>query len=144
MKLTTNFYLRELEASNKAKQIGIDNSLPAYLLRNAQAIADTLQLVRDEIKQALFISSGYRCESLNAAVGGAYNSQHLLCLAADIYADGYTPEQLAAVVVIKGIEFDQLIIEHAGGKSWLHISVQPKNRHEFLKWDGQKYSVVSK
>lgn len=44
MKLTTNFYLSEFEASSKAKELGIDNTMPRtpFMLHNAKALAERL------------------------------------------------------------------------------------------------------
>lgn len=46
MSLTKNFTLAELVNSDTAKGRGIDNSLPPYLMRNAQALAERLQPLR--------------------------------------------------------------------------------------------------
>lgn len=130
MILTKNFTLAELVYSNTAKARGIDNSLPPYLMRNAQALAERLQFIRDTLGVPITISSGYRCPELNKAVGGSKTSQHQLCLAADIHAKGYTAQELFEVIAGSNFGFDQLILEKVGGKEWLHISVQPKERND--------------
>lgn len=128
MILTKNFTLAELTYSSTAKARGIDNTLPPYLMRNAQALAERLQLIRDTLGAPITISSGYRCPELNKAVGGTKSSQHQLCLAADIHAKGYTAQELFELIAGSNFGFDQLILEKIGGKEWLHISVQPKER----------------
>lgn len=45
----------------------------------------------------VIITSGYRCEEHNRAVGSVRNSQHLLGNAADIVVDGVTPKEAATV-----------------------------------------------
>ena len=65
MNLTKNFTLAELVYSDTAKARGIDNSLPPYLMRNAQALAERLQLIRDTLEVSITISSGYRCRHNN-------------------------------------------------------------------------------
>ena len=128
MNLTKNFSLAELTYSNTAKARGIDNTLPPYLMRNAQALAERLQLIRDVLRAPITISSGYRCPELNKAVGGTKSSQHQLCLAADIHAKGYTAQELFKLISGSNFGFDQLILEKIGGKEWVHISVQPRER----------------
>lgn len=128
MILTKNFTLAELTYSSTAKARGIDNTLPPYLMRNAQALTERLQLIRDTLGAPITISSGYRCPELNKAVGGSKTSQHLLALAADIRAKGYTAQELFELIAGSNFGFDQLILEKIGGKEWLHISVQPKER----------------
>ena len=130
MNLTKNFTLAELVYSTTAKARGIDNSLPPYLMRNAQALAERLQLIRDTLGVPITISSGYRCPELNKAVGGTKSSQHQLCLAADIHAKGYTAQELFELISGSNFGFDQLILEKIGGKEWVHISVQPMERND--------------
>lgn len=139
MQLTKNFTLSELTESKKARELGIDNSLPPYLMRNAQALAERLQIIRDVLKTPITISSGYRCYELNKAVGGSKSSQHLLCLAADIHAQGYTASQLFGAIQKMNISYDQLIIERVGLKEWVHISVQPYERNEKLGYTNGVY-----
>ena len=130
MNLTKNFTLAELVNSDTAQSRGIDNSLPSYLKRNAQALAERLQLIRDALGVSIVISSGYRCPELNKAVGGTKSSQHQLCLAADIHATGYTAQELFKAISDGNFGFDQLILEKVGGKEWVHLSVQPKERND--------------
>lgn len=139
MQLTKNFTLSELTESAKARELGIDNSLPPLLMRNAQALAERLQIVRDVLLVPVYIPSGYRCEALNKAVGGSYTSQHQLCLAADIYADGYTASQLFGAIQKMNVSYDQLIIERVGLTEWVHISVQPYERNEKLGYTNGVY-----
>ena len=130
MKLTNNFTVAELTHSDTAKARGIDNSLPPYLMRNVKSLAERLQLIRDALGVPITISSGYRCQELNRAVGGALGSQHQLALAADIHAKGYTAQELFKFISGSNFGFDQLILERVGGKEWVHISVQPKERND--------------
>lgn len=139
MQLTKNFSLREITASAKAKELSIDNSIPPLLMRNAKALSERLQIIRDVLRVPVYISSGYRCEDLNIAVGGAYTSQHQLGLAADIYADGYTAQELYDAIQKMNISYDQLIIERVGLKEWVHISVQPYERNEKLGYTNGVY-----
>lgn len=130
MNLTKNFTLAELTHSDTSKARGIDNSLPPYLMRNIKELAERLQLIRDALGVPIAISSGYRCPELNKAVGGSKNSQHQLGLAADIHAKGYTAQELFNFISGSNFGFDQLILERVGGKEWVHISVQPKERND--------------
>lgn len=130
MKLTNNFTLAELVYSDTARTRGIDNTLPPYLMRNAKALAERLQLIRDALGVPITISSGYRCHELNKAVGGSKSSQHQLALAADIHAKGYAAQELFSFIADNNFGFDQLILERVVGKEWVHISVQPRERND--------------
>ena len=92
MKLTKNFNLSEFDCHDGTK-------VPTEFIPNAQKVANNLQVLRDHLKVPIRITgSGYRTPSHNKKVGGAKNSQHLTCSAADINADGYTPKQLATEI----------------------------------------------
>lgn len=130
MRMSKNFSLVELVHSDTAKARGIDNSLPPYLMRNAKALVERVQMIRDALGVPIAISSGYRCPELNKAVGGKPTSQHQLGLAADIHAKGYSAQELFNKIKTLKIPFDQLILEKVGGKEWVHISVQPKERND--------------
>ena len=49
-----------------------------------QELIDSLEYLRDALNKPLKITSGYRCEKHNAAIGGEANSQHCLGKAADV------------------------------------------------------------
>ena len=142
MKLSKNFSLQEFQYSYTADSNGIDNTAPAYLYSNLKTLAERLQLIRDAIDMPITISSGYRSPELNAhpKIKGSKTSQHLLGLAADIVCSKLSAQALYEVIVDLGISFDQLIIEKANGKEWVHISVQPTERNEKLRYDGDNYT----
>ena len=142
MRLSNNFTLAEFEKSATADANGIDNTMPRtpFMLHNAKALAERLQLIRDALNAPLLIGSGYRCHTLNKLIGGADNSQHTIALAADIYTPERTAQQLFDFIVSLDISFDQLIIEKAGGKEWVHISVCASERNEVLEYNGATYS----
>lgn len=71
---------------------------------------------------------------LDAAIAGVYvdhqQARHQQALAADIHAKGYTAQELFKVISGSNFGFDQLILEKIGGKEWVHISVQPRERND--------------
>lgn len=73
----------------------IDEQLPVYL-----------QMIRDHFGAAIIITSGYRCTSYNAKIGGAKGSRHTKGQACDFYIYGVEPlkiAQYAESIGIKGI-----------------------------------------
>jgi uncharacterized protein YcbK (DUF882 family) len=54
-----------------------------------------LEMLRDLIKRPIIVTCAYRCPKHNAEVGGVPNSYHVQGCAADIYAAGLTPYELA-------------------------------------------------
>lgn len=70
--LTKNFTKSEFECPCGCGQQSVDMEL-----------AEKLQLLRDKVDRPLKITSGYRCITHNAAVGGSQNSKHRYGMAAD-------------------------------------------------------------
>lgn len=119
MQLSPHFSLAEFTASSKAVQLGIDNTPPAHIVENLKRVAILLEEVRELAGHAVGITSGYRCPTLNKAVGGEPVSAHLLGLAADIHVVGIPHKELALMIRDSGIEYDQLIYEI----DWVHIGL---------------------
>lgn len=120
MQLSEHFTTEELTASQIATRRRLDNQPPPFELGNLRRIAALLEEIRALVGKPVTVSSGYRSAALNAAVGGARNSMHVLGLAADINVPGMAPRALAELIRDSGIEFDQLIYEG----TWVHIGLQ--------------------
>ena len=131
MNLTQHFTLAELTASNKAKQLGIDNTPAPELVPRLVMVAEMLERIRATLNCPVVVTSGYRCERLNLAVGGATTSDHPQGHAADIVSPRYgtateVARALAPLVSVLGI--GQLILEGVRGKQWVHVSTHVPER----------------
>lgn len=125
-RLSEHFTLRELLASETARARAIENvpdeQALVYLTRTAQV----LEIVRAELgNRPVVVTSGYRCEALNRAVGGSRVSAHLDGRAVDFVVPQYgAPERVARVVAGLGfVAFDQLILEVFGSRRWVHLGL---------------------
>lgn len=123
--ISKNFSYREFEKSATADRLGICNVIITVRVRDAvRALTlNILQPLRDFLKLAVLISSGFRCRELNIAVGGVDTSQHTKGEAADIYVlleDGsrMPSVELARIIIQLGLPFDQLIIY----PTFVHVS----------------------
>lgn len=119
MNLSPHFTLAEFVDSQTATRKGIDNTPSPDIVANLTRVAALLEKIRTLVGGQIRISSGYRCPALNRAIGGASNSAHMLGLAADINVPGMTPLEVAKLVQLSGIMFDQLIYEG----TWLHVGL---------------------
>ena len=81
------FSINELTSSATALREGIDNrpNKCAYHLLHV-LVDQLLDPIREAWGEPIVVSSGYRCKQLNALVGGAKYSHHILGCAADIIA----------------------------------------------------------
>jgi len=138
--VTMHFTIEEMYASDTAKRLGIDNKPTTQKMINLVYLcAHVLEPLRVAMNEPIKIGSGYRCEKLNKAVGGVYNSQHLKGQAADLCIDGDIQKGRRWFNYIKDhLPFDQLIWEHnpKTGSYWVHVSyVFPdfgKNRKQVI------------
>lgn len=126
MSLTAHFTIEEFLTSEVAAREGIDNTPPESAVWNLMRVARALEAVRTVSRGSLIITSGYRSPALNARVGGARNSAHMLGLAADIISPKCcTPFELAGLIVGNDsllCRFDQVIYEFG---RWVHVAVPP-------------------
>lgn len=128
---TKNFTFEELEYSDTANRLNINNTIPKELEDNARRLLDFLQDMREKWGSPIRINSGYRCPELNKAVGGAKTSAHMYCNAADLSPinDRFVEFKKFLIEYIKDKSWDQLILESSGKPGtpnyveWVHLSL---------------------
>jgi len=127
MKLSRNLSLGEFTNSQTAKRRGIDNTPTEEHLEAAKVLAENIfQPIREHFGCPIYISSGYRSEALNEAIGGSKTSQHSKGEAIDIdmdYRKGPDNEEIF-FFIRDNIDFDQMIWEFgdADRPDWVHVS----------------------
>jgi len=120
MKLSQNFTLEEMTRSQTAVRKNVLNAPDDEAIANLRRLCQVLEEIRALVGKPIVITSGFRGEELNKAIGGARNSQHKDGCAADFRITGYTPDEVIRMILTAGIKFDQLIREF---DSWVHISI---------------------
>lgn len=127
MRLSKNFTYDELVYSATAERLKLDNTPNekelAYLTLLAQTV---LQPIRDKWGKAIVVTSGFRSEKVNKAVGGVKNSQHRLGQAADLKIGSKSQNKALFNFIVdmvkKGeVKVGQLIDEY--DYSWIHVSL---------------------
>lgn len=131
--VTENFSWREMTRSQTAARRGIDNTPNETQRKNILYTARQLEKIRAYVAEkygsprVIIVSSGFRCLTLNRAIGGSATSAHVHGLAADFDIQGLTSAQTAKLVKEmkdKGLlDYDQLILEFPkrGNAAWVHI-----------------------
>jgi len=135
MKISQHLTLAELIRSESAKRLGISNMPIQEHLENLKGLAENIfEPIRNHFGSPIYISSGYRSQKLNAAIGGSMNSQHSRGMAIDIDMDGTDIKNSAIFEYAKTLPFDQLIWEFGtkDNPDWVHISYSPLNRKQIL------------
>lgn len=133
-KFSKNFTYEELIQSATARRLKINNTPSKEQKAKLKTLAETiLQPIRDKYGKPLIVTSGFRCEKLNVAVGGSKTSQHCKGEAADIrtvsdsVADNKALFNLILEMINKGeIKVGQLIDEY--GYNWVHVSLPRQNK----------------
>ena len=121
--LGRHFRLREMVESRTARRDpemwAAQQDPPDYVLHNLERLVNLiLDPLRDAFGHPILVNSGYRCDALNAAVGGSPRSQHRLGQAADIrLAPGWTLED--APPAIRNGRVRELLPNDAPAMAWL-------------------------
>ena len=126
--------------SRTALRRGIDNSPTPEHIENMKALAENIfQPIRDHFGVPIYISSGYRSETLNKAIGGSKTSQHSKGQAIDLDRDARSqPDNSDLFIFVKdNLDFDQMIWEFGddNNPAWVHVSFDSLdgNRGRLLK-----------
>ena len=144
MRISKNFTLAELTKSNTATRLGISNVPDKEGIHKLRLLAtELLQPLRNAVGP-LRVTSGYRSESLNAAIGGSNKSQHTKCEAVDLQfvkRGSMDNMRIFNAIINRALEFDQIILEFGGATAekdsnnpdWIHISWKVTgNRRQIL------------
>lgn len=126
MQLSLNFPLSEFVKSDKAVELGLDNTPRQDAVNNLILLCQNiLQPVRDHFGAAMLIQSGYRSRLVNKAVGGSPTSDHVYGKASDIEVVGVSNLELANYISAH-FRFKQLILEfhrkEIPESGWVHVS----------------------
>ena len=146
MQLSPHFSLKEFTESDTALRLGIDNTLPINLMPAAENTATLMESIRGHLSMlagrpiAIQITSGYRCQQLNRAVGSGPLSDHLSMNAIDFKASAFgTPLEVckALTPVFDSMRIGQLIYEH----TWVHVSTRTPDKaiNRVLTVNGKHY-----
>lgn len=117
--------LKDKDKTNDIKNEPNQNQLIAGM-----ALADKMQELRNAIKKPFHITSGFRSEELNKAIGGAHNSCHLQFLACDFNIEGLEPHEAVLAIKATKISVDKVFVERGCVHMQTNIN-DAKNRNFF-------------
>ena len=121
MKLSKYFDLEEFLVSETAARLGINNVPTSGIHLKLERLAETMDEVRELLGHPVIITSGYRSEALNRAIGGVKTSDHIKGLAADFICPRFGPPAVVCQAIQDSpIQFRQLINEF---NKWTHIAI---------------------
>lgn len=125
MTLSPHFSMIEAKRSVTAVAKGIDNTVPQLLRTNVGRMAGFMECLRALLDdQRITVTSWFRCQSLNDAIGGSQTSAHIKGLAVDWKHAKLPLEEAFARVADSTLPFDQLILEGTkDGAGWIHLGL---------------------
>ena len=136
--ISEHISLKEATKSNTAQRLGINNFPDNDTLVTMQITAEHIfEPLRNHFNEPICITSFYRSEELNKAIGGSSRSQHCKGEAIDI-DDVYSKATNADFFnyIKNKLEYDQLIWEFGDDENpaWVHVSYNlGKNRMRILR-----------
>jgi len=136
IRLTKNFPLQEMIASDTARRLNISNEPNRRVLLNLMRLTSCLEVVREAVAFRkgyicpIIVTSGYRSPELNKAIGGSRTSAHCLGLAADLRCPQITPFELATIIAGTINNYDQVILEF---DSWVHLGLRASSNPRMQK-----------
>lgn len=136
MQLSPHFSLREFLVSQTAARMGRELVPPPEVIDNLRRLCVVLlEPIRVLLGRPMVITSGWRPDWLNVAIGGSKTSNHRFGLAADIEVVGMSPRVFALWVEhnapAQGWPIDQCILEFPPN-GWTHLGIAEKPRNQFL------------
>lgn len=131
MKTPKHFRLEEFLTSSTARQKSIENTPSWEVVEHLNELALFLDEMREAWGSGIKVTSGFRIEALNKAVGGVSNSAHMSGYAADLMPSNGRFEAFVGFLKIwlKDKGFDQCIVEEnrKKGAKWVHFSLKHKD-----------------
>ena len=138
--ISEHFTLEEMQRSETAIRLGLDNSIPEKYLPNATRVAEALEEIRAFYRgKPIRVTSCYRSKEVNKAIGGSQTSAHCSASAVDFTVEGIGNIEVCRAVPEILSNYDQIIYEF-GPQGWVHLGLSGKPRFQKLtaiKKDGK-------
>jgi len=139
MRISKHISFQEAIKSNTATRRGIDNTPSDYEITNMVGVAENIfEPLRKWVGGPIKITSMYRCEELNRAIGGSSRSQHCEGRAIDLDDTfGYKTNKEMFEYIRENLNFDNLIYEFGDDNNpdWIHVSYisDDENRNRVMR-----------
>jgi len=139
IKISDHISYTEATKSNKAIQLGLENSPDKATLERMRYVAkEIFEPLREHFGIPIAVTSFYRSKAVNKAIGGSSTSEHVYGSAIDIDADviGLITNRQIFNWIKENCEFNQLIWEFGSNRepAWIHVSCKKSgNKNEILK-----------
>jgi len=149
MNISKHITYAEAIKSQQAIRMRLSNEPTPEHLDNMKYLAENIfEPLREHFKKPIAVTSFYRSELVNRAIGGSLTSQHLQGEAMDIDAQVFGGLTNAEVFnwIRQNLNYDQLIWENGTvtEPDWVHVSLTRRraNRKQNLRMSNNKYYTI--
>lgn len=148
-KISEHISYTEATKSRTGIKLGLKNIPDADHIKNMKIIAEKIfEPLRNYFGVPIAVSSFFRSEAVNKAIGGSRTSQHRIGKAMDLDADVYGLIRNRDIFnyIKDNLEFDQLIWEFGTDRepNWIHVSYNEGNNRGVILKAVKKKNVFGK
>ena len=148
MKLTENFTFNELTSTSHNELLEANRESAKAFMKQLKYVAGTLEEIRAVLGVPLRVTSGFRNNALNKAVGGSATSGHTKGLCADFQPIGMEISNAFDMIQANKSKCPSLkkcIYESIGGAKWLHVETKTESNQPqqfFVTTNGKTYTEI--
>lgn len=148
MMLSKNFSFDELTVTSHSDLQKSNRVSANSFLKQLKYTAGALEEIRELIGEPMVITSGFRMNVLNKAVGGSATSKHTVGLCADFKPSEMSVKEAFKIIADnkdKTPSLRKAIIEGVRGKEWIHIQAKTlasEPTEYYATSDGKSYTKV--
>ena len=147
--MTKHFTFEELTNTSNVELLEANRESAKAFMKQLKYVAGTLEEIRAVLGVPLRVTSGFRNNALNKAVGGSATSGHTKGLCADIVPIGISIEDAFNLIWFnkdKCPSLKKCIKEKVSGSEWLHIETKTEKFQPtkfYTTNNGKTYTEVS-
>ena len=147
-KLSEHFSFDELTHTSKYELLEANRQSAKAFMKQLKYVVGTLEEIREVLEVPLRVTSGFRNNALNKAVGGSPTSGHTKGLCADFIPIGMDVIEAFTIIQTnrdKCPSLKKCIYESVYGSEWLHIETKTEvNQPQqfFTTTNGKSYTEI--
>ena len=148
MKLTEHFTFDELTSTSHNELLEANRESAKSFMKQLKYIAGTLEEIRAVLGVPLRVTSGFRNNALNKAVGGSPTSGHTKGLCADVIPLGVDVVEAQKKIIAnkdKCPSLKKCILEIVKGSEWLHVEAKTEANQPtqfYVTSNGKTYTEI--
>ena len=147
-KLSEHFSFDELTHTSKYELLEANRQSAKAFMKQLKYVVGTLEEIREVLEVPLRVTSGFRNNALNKAVGGSPTSGHTKGLCADFIPIGMDVIEAFTIIQTnrdKCPSLKKCIYESVNGSKWLHIETKTEANQPqqfFTTTNGKSYTEI--